>query len=454
MKTDNTELFESMPVSQAVISLAVPTVISQLITVIYNMADTFYIGQLNDPNQVAASTIALPLFMLLTGISNLFGIGGSSLISRSLGAGNREKARKTASFCVWSGVFVAFFYGIALMFLQPVLIPILGANDSTYAYIQQYMFWTIIVGAVPTVLNTELAHLVRSEGYSKQASFGVALGGILNIFLDPFFIFVLGLEIKGAAIATMLSNLTAVLYFAVLLYKKRRQTVILPHWNDFTFGEGIPKEVIAVGLTSFFMAMAGTCSNMVLNGIIAGYSNEAIAGMGIAKRIDLVAYAISQGMTQGVLPLIAYNYASGNLKRMLSAVKTTAVYALSIAVAATILLILGAAPVTRLFIDNAETVTHGKLFLKIIALACPLTTLNCIAITVFQAIGKKIQPLLLSLLRKGLSDIPFMFLYNHLFGVNGIAWATPTAECVGIIFSGIFIISLIKEIHGHKRDCR
>lgn len=450
MKTDNTELFESMPVSKAVISLAVPTVISQLITVIYNMADTFYIGQLNDPNQVAASTIALPLFMLLTGISNLFGIGGSSLISRSLGSGNRERARKTASFCIWSGAVTALLYGIALMLFRPVLIPLLGSNDSTYEYIHQYMFWTITIGAVPTVLNTELAHLVRSEGYSKQASFGVALGGILNILLDPFFIFVLGLEIKGAAIATMLSNLIAVLYFAVLLYKKRMQTVILPDWKHFTIGEGIPKEVITVGLTSFFMAMAGTCSNMVLNGIIASYSNEAIAGMGIAKRIDLVAYAISQGMTQGVLPLIAYNYASGNMKRMLSAVKTTAVYALGIAAAATVLLLAGASSVTKLFIDNAETIRHGKIFLQIIALACPLTTLNCIAITVFQAIGKKIQPLILSLLRKGVSDIPFMFLYNHLLGVNDIAWATPTAECVGLVFSGIFLCFLLKEIQTHK----
>lgn len=445
-KNNNSALFETMPVSRAVVSLAVPTVISQLITVIYNMADTFFVGQLNDPAQVAASTIAMPLFMLLTGIANLFGIGGASLISRSLGAGDSEKARRTAAFSIFTGAATALVYGIVLLFLQPVILPALGANADTDIYIRQYLFWTVTVGAVPTVLNSLLAHLVRAEGYARQASIGVALGGILNMLLDPLFIFAFGMQIRGAAIATMLSNLAAVGYFAVLLYKKRAQTVILPDIRRYTLGEHIPREVIAVGLTSFCMSMMGTVSNMVLNRIIAGYSNEAIAGMGIAKRIDLVAYAISQGMTQGVLPLIAYNYAAGNRRRMKDAIRAVTVDAMAIALAATVLLFAGATFVTRLFIDNAETVTYGRGFLRIIALACPLTTLNCIAIMIFQAIGKKVQPLLLSIMRKGVSDIPFMFLYNALLGVQGVPWSTPTAECIGLIFSGVFLTGLFKEL--------
>lgn len=446
MKRDKNALFETMPVARAVVSLAVPTVISQLITVIYNMADTFFVGQMNDPAQVAASTIALPLFMLLTGIANLFGIGGSSLISRSLGAGDSEKARKTASFCIWAGAAVAIAYGVAIYLLQPILLPALGANGDTDAYIRQYLFWTITIGAMPTVLNPLLAHLVRSEGDAKRASFGVALGGILNMILDPIFIFAFGLEIEGAAIATMLSNLIALGYFVILLYRKRASSVILPDLKRFTLGEHIPQEVIAVGLTSFCMSVMGTFSNMALNRIIAAYSNEAIAGMGIAKRIDLLAYAVSQGMTQGVLPLIAYNYASGNRKRMLAAIRSITVDAMAIAVLAAILLFTGASFVTKLFIQNAETVAYGKGFLRVIALACPLTTINCIAIMIFQAIGKKLQPLLLSILRKGVSDVPFMFLYNVCFGIDGVAWATPTAECVGLIFSAIFLIGLFRKM--------
>lgn len=166
-------LFTAMPVNRAVISLAVPTVISQIITVVYNMADTFFIGQMNDPNQVAAATISMPLFIFMTALANLFGIGGASLISRSLGIGNRKS-------CIMLFILhltaagAAMLYGIAILFLRPCLLPVIGADSKTWTYCSDYIFWTICIGAVPTVLNPALAHLIRSEGYSKQASLGVA----------------------------------------------------------------------------------------------------------------------------------------------------------------------------------------------------------------------------------------------------------------------------------------
>lgn len=213
------QLFTSTPLGKAVISLAVPTVVAQLITVIYNMADTFFIGQLGDPNQVAAATLAMPVFMFLTAFANLFGIGGASMISRSLGAGDREKAKKTAAFCIWSAALVSLVYGIAVVLLRNVLLPLLGTDDATRGFCSSYIFWIVGVGAVPTVLNAGLAHLIRSEGYSGQASFGVAFGGILNMVLDPVFIFLFHMEITGAAIATMLSNLAATVYFFLFLHK-------------------------------------------------------------------------------------------------------------------------------------------------------------------------------------------------------------------------------------------
>lgn len=170
MTGDRSSLFSDVPVWKAVLTLAIPTVISQLITVVYNMADTFFIGQLNDPLQVAAATLAMSCFMFLPAFANLFGLGGSSLISRCLGSEDSEKARHTAAFCIWTGIVVAFLYGIAILLLEPVLFPILGAKAETWDYLRQYVFWTIGIGAVPTVMNAEFAHLIRSEGYSRQAS--------------------------------------------------------------------------------------------------------------------------------------------------------------------------------------------------------------------------------------------------------------------------------------------
>lgn len=435
-----------MPVGKAVITLAIPTVISQIITVIYNMADTFFVGQLGDPNQVAAATLAMPLFMVMTALANLFGIGGASLISRCLGANEREKASHCSSFCVWTAVAAAFLYGVVLIVFLPTLLPTLGANSGTWKYSYEYIFWTVGVGAVPTVLNPELAHLVRAEGYSKQASIGVAFGGILNIGLDPLFIFAFRMEITGAAVATMLSNTAAVVYFICFIHKIRNVSTITVSPKLFTLKDHIPGEVLAVGLPSFIISMMATISNAVLNKIISTYSNEAVAGMGIAKKIDLLSFAIAQGMTQGTLPLIGYNYTSGNRKRMMSVIRTLLFDCLAVSLSGMAVLLLTAAPITRLFIDNAEAVRYGRIFLRIICLACPTTAVNFFVITVFQATGKKIQPIILSMLRKGTVDVPLMFLLDRIIGINGIAWATPAADVIALIVSGALAIPYLKKL--------
>lgn len=439
------QLFTTIPVEKAVISLAIPTVIAQLMTVVYNMADTFFIGQLGDPNQVAAATLAMPIFMFLTAFANLFGIGGTSMISRCLGANNHEKAKQTSAFCIWSAIITSFCYGIVVVLLQNILLPLLGSDSNTSCFCSSYIFWTVGVGAVPTVLNTVLGHLIRSEGYSGQASFGVAFGGILNIILDPIFIFLFKMEIRGAAIATLLSNTTATVYFFAFLFKIRKTTTITPSTTYFTLKQGIPAEVLAVGIPSFIMTLMSTLSNLTLNKMIASYSNEAVAGMGIAKKIDLIAFAIAQGMTQGTLPLIGYNYSSGNQKRMISALKVLLIDCLVVSFSGMILMFFAATSITRCFIDNAATVEYGRTFLQIVCLACPTTALNFLVITIFQATGKKIQPLILSLLRKGGLDIPLMLLFNSLVGINGIAYATPLADILALIISTVLIVPYLKN---------
>lgn len=438
------ELFATASVGKAVMSLAMPTVISQLITVVYNMADTFFIGQMGDPNQVAAATLAMPLFIFLTGVANLFGIGGASLISRSLGAGDGEKARRCSAFCIWSAAGLALLYGLVVMLLSNAVLPLLGTDADTHGYCTAYVLWTVGIGAVPTVLNAALAHLVRAEGYARQASFGVAFGGVLNMILDPVFIFLFRLEITGAAIATVLSNLAAMGYFLLLIHKKRRSLTITLSPRCFSLKEA--GEVLAVGLPSFVMTLMSTLSNTALNRIIASYSNAAVAGMGIAKKIDLMAFAIAQGMTQGALPLIGYNYTSGNRRRMLSALKALLADCLTIAFAGMALMLLAADPLTRCFISDEATVGFGRSFLRIVCLACPTTALNFLIITIFQATGQRVQPLILSLLRKGGLDVPLMLVLNHFIGIAGIAWATPMADGLALVVSAALVLPYLKRL--------
>ena len=257
---------------------------SVLITCIYSLVDCIMVGQYEGPDGASALAVVMPVWNMMFAFANLFGLGGSSLISRCLGMDDREKAAHTAAFCIWTGIAAAFLYGIGILLFEPVLFPLLGAKEETWGYLRQYVFWTIGVGAIPTVMNAEFAHLIRSEGYSKTAGFGVALGGILNIALDPVFIFGLQMEIAGAAIATMLSNLIAMLYFIGFLLHIRDNTVITLNPKAYSLGQKIPQEVVTVGLPGFVMTMMSTISNTALNHIVAGYSNTAVAGMGIAKK--------------------------------------------------------------------------------------------------------------------------------------------------------------------------
>ena len=448
----NRYIFEEMKISKAILTLVIPTIISQLITVIYNTADTYFIGQLGDPNQVAAATLAMPAFLFLTGVANLFGIGGASFISRSLGKNDPKRAKSGSAFSIFTTIIIAFIYGIIILLFRPIILPILGTNIDTYQFTHQYLFWTVTIGAIPTALNATLAHLVRSEGYSKQASFGIAFGGILNIILDPIFIFVLGLGISGAAIATMLSNTVALCYFIILIKAHGDTMVITLNPKHYQVSDGIASEILTVGFPSFLSMFMGIVSNTVLNSLVASYSTQAIAGMGIAKKIDTLAFAIANGMTQGVLPLIGYNFASNNRKRMKSAILHTAVYSLIVSLVGTLFLYFGAAPISQFFIDNAETVRYGQHFLRVICITCPTISLTFLIIAIFQATGKKLQPMILSMCRKGGFDIPLMLVMNKMIGVDGIAYAVPVSDVLALTVAIILIIPYLKKITNTTKE--
>lgn len=439
------EIFTSVPVPKAIFVFALPTMLSQLIAVIYNMADTFFIGQLGDPDQVAAATIAIPVMQVLVAITNLFGIGGAAAVSRSLGRNNRKKAMLISVFSIWTGMVCALLYGAAVYFWDVALLPFLGAEGPVHGYAVQYLFWVITVGAVPSVLNPLLAQLVRSEGYSGEASFGIAFGGILNMVLDPFFIFVLDMGIEGAGIATMLSNCAAVGYFLVFIHRIRRETVIRFRLKYYPLKKDIISDVVLGGMSGALMTLMAMSSNTVLYSLMAGYSNTAVAGMGIAKRIDLIAFAVGQGMAQGILPLVAYNYAAGNIQRMNAVIRTAFFYSFFVAAAGMFALFFGAENITAWFIDNEQTVHYGERFLKVICLCCPTMAINFMLITVFQATNQKFQAMALTAMRKGPIEIPLMYGLNAWLGVYGIAWATPLADWLGFAFGTVMFIRFYRR---------
>ena len=443
MATDKKDLFERKPVLEAVLELAMPSIIGQIVLVIYNMADTLFVGMTRSDAMITSVTVCLPAFMILSAISNLFGIGGSSVIAGALGRGEKEKAGRVCAFSVWGCFSVTFIYCLCVFMFSDSFIDLLGGKDPmVHCSAYSYMIAAVVIGGIPTALNTLFAHLIRGSGYSRQASFGITLGGLLNVGLDPLFMFVIlpdGSEALGAAVATALSNFAALIYYIFIIARHKESFSFSLKLSKETFEDSIPKDVISVGIPACLMTLCENLSYGVLDNLMHAAGTAAQAGIGVAKKINMLAHCFVRGMSQGVLPLIAYNYSSGNHKRMKSVIFVTSTISVFIALLCTGCCLVFAKPLVSLFIHSeSQSLLFGRDFLRILFIGAPFSAFAYTVISFFQATGHGTRSLVLALLRKGLIDIPLMFLLRELLPVYGIVWATPLADMLCCIAAAIF----------------
>jgi len=427
-----------MPVPKALATLAIPTIISQLITMIYNLADTFFIGMANNPSQTAASSVSFTLVFLMACISNLFGVGGGSLISRLLGEKRDKDAASVASFSFYGSMLLSLVYSIlVLAFMEPLLLN-LGATQSSLPYAKDYAIWVIVIGGIPTTLSMTMSHLFRSEGFAKYASFGLGMGGILNIILDPLFMFVIlpaGNETKGAAIATMIPNVITVIYFIVVYFVKRKQSVLSLSPKNMIPEKRYIGSVFAVGFPSALGSFLACLTNIVINNLTSNYGDVAVAAVGIAKKIDMLPMNVGMGLCQGMMPLVAYNFASGNYKRMKSFATCARAVGMGFAAVCIVVFEIFASPIVSIFNGHLETVALGTDFLRILCLAVPLMIFNFQLSFTFQAMGMGKQSLILSSLRQGVVNIPLLFVMHHFFGLYGVVWTQLVSDGITSLIS-------------------
>lgn len=420
------EIFETMPVYKAVAALAVPTIISQIVSIIYNLADTFFIGQMGNPYMVAAATLVYPWFSLLTALGNLFGIGGSSLVSRLLGAKRQDEIKYVSSFCFYGGIAVTCLFSIVSFCFRTSLLEFLGASEENMVYSETYLVWVVVLGGIPTMTGMTLAHFLRGEGHARLASTGIMLGGILNLFFDPLFIYGLHMGFMGAAAATALSNLISMLFFLLFFQRLKGRTKLSLRLQYFRlqFAGG----VFSVGIASALTAGLANLSNMTIVKLASGYGDISVAAYGIVKKIDMFPLGISMGLCQGFMPLVGYNYASGDYRRM----KEVSVFSWKAALAIALCFsacYVGCAPWLLLaFIRDGQTSALGSSFLRIACLAVPLQSVNALIIYTLQAMGKGIQATILTLCRQGFLNIPLLILMNRLFGLYGMIWTQLIIE--------------------------
>ncbi len=444
------ELFESKNIFQAIMSLALPSVIGQIILVIYNMADTYFVGLTKNDAMIAAVTVCMPAFMFLSAISNLFGIGAASVISRALGIGDKERAKTTSAFAIWGCVATTILYSVGCWLLINPFLDILGGSDSVvHAYAKDYMLVAVVFGGLATAMNTLLSHLFRADGHSLQASVGIILGGVLNIALDPLFMFVIfkpGQEVLGAAVATASSNVIALVYYIIVIKIRRKHFIVSIKPSKKMFMGKIPTDVFIAGLPACLMTLCENISYAILDNLMCYYGTAAQAGVGVAKKVNMLAHSIVRGIAQGVLPLIGYNYAAMNYKRMKNAVSISVLFSVGIATICMAVNMIFSYSLVGLFIASSSTShLYGEKFLKILCFGAPFSAFAYMIISFFQATGKGISSLLLALLRKGILDIPMMFVFNNLFPMYGIVFATPIADVICCIVALILILTFSKK---------
>ena len=426
------ELMARMKVSKAVATMAIPSVISSLVTVVYNMADTFFVGQTGDPLQVAAVSLTNPIFILFMAVANMFGMGGSAVASMALGEQNQKRMKQVSTFITYASLAVGILFALVLVgFMQPIL-SIFGANEETYALARGYVFH-ISYGAPFIIWSAAASFVVRSEGASKEAMIGSMIGTIANIVLDPVLISGFHLGAAGAAVATTLGNILASLYYLWYFVKKSNNFSI--GIRNFTCRYGIFSGICSCGLPTAIFSTLMSVSTIVLNQILVAYGNAPVAAIGIVFKANMFITFLQMGLANGVQPLLGYNFGSGDKKHFQDIAAYTKKCCIVIGILATLLFFVFRRQIIGLFIQDEEVIMYGVRMLIAYMLSGPVIGILFMNMNCMQSVGKAFWATILSVLRQGVLLIPLLFLLNALGGLTGVIYGQALTDYIAVILS-------------------
>ena len=437
---EKNELFEREKPSKALAVMALPTIASQMIVLVYNLADTWFIGRTNNPYMVGASSLALTVYLAVTALANVFGVGGGSLMVRLIGEKREDDARRVASYTVAVAAISALAFSLLVLFAMDPLLKLLGASSNTLPYAKQYVLTTTVIGAIPTILSMAMPQLLRNAGFSREAGIGVGIGSLLNVLLDPLFMFVLlpkGSEVLGAGIATMLSNVISLIYFIFMFRRLRDRTVLsIPRRIEKISSEQ-KRSLYSVGIPAAFAIFLFDLVTIVINRLTASYGDTALAAMGIVLKLERIPIQVGLGVCLGMVPLVAYNYGAGNRIRMRQFVSLSRTVILGFSCTCAILFWIFAQPLVSAFIANGETVDQGVLFLRGRCLSLPFMMIGYHIVNYMNAVDKGKVSFLLALIRHIVLIIPIMIAMNAIWGLNGLIWSQLVADFLNAVIAFI-----------------
>ena len=436
-------LMSSMKVSKAVAKMAIPSVISSLVTVVYNMADTFFVGQTGDPLQVAAVSLTNPIFILLMAFANMFGMGGSAVASMALGEHNEKRVKNASAFMTYASLVVGIIVmAVLLIFMKPVL-TLFGADAQTYDFARGYVLH-ISYGAPFVIWSAAASFIVRAEGSSKEAMIGSMIGTVSNIVLDLVFISGFGMGAAGAAIATTIGNILASLYFVWYFLKKSTYFSIIP--KDFKISDGVMSRICATGFPTAIFSVLMSVSTIVLNQILVAYGNAPVAAFGVVFKANMFITFLQLGIANGVQPLLGDNYGSGDTKRFRSVEMFTKKCCVIVGALATLLFFVLRTQIITMFINDTDVIYYGVKMLTAYMLSGPVIGILFVNMNCMQSTNRALPATILSILRQGALLIPLFFILNLAFGINGVFFAQAVTDYVAIILSVIIWMRAKKQM--------
>ena len=438
-----TELFEKAPVSQAVLKSALPAMAAMLMVLIYNLADTFFVGQTHDAYQVAAVSLAMPVFLMFMAVGTVFGMGGTSVISRALGQGRTDYAKKVCSFCMWGCVVIGVIMAaLFLIFMEPIL-TMVGASEGTWAYAKSYL--TIVSFGGPFVLiSNAFSNIIRAEGKSAEAMMGQLLGNLLNVILDPIMILLLGWNITGAAIATLIGNIVGACYY--ILYFVRRKSSLSVSIKELSQPEKVCGPVCAIGIPAALGSVLMSVAQIVINSQLAKYGDMAVAGMGVAMKVVTITGMVCMGLGQGVQPLLGYCVGAKLWERFKKAFRFSMLFALSLGAVLTVICYLFTNQIVSAFLSDPAAYSYAVEFSRILLTTSFLFGVFYVLINTLQAMGAATPALIINLSRQGIIFIPALFILQAVVGINGLIWAQPVADLLSIGLAAILYIRVSRKM--------
>ena len=436
-------LFRDAPVSKAVFSNIIPSIISMLMVMFYNLADTVFIGQTKNALMVTAVSLATPVFLLFMAIGMLFGIGGTSFISRRLGEGDYHTARRASSFCFWGGITIGIISLIGIIiFAEPVARSV-GASDDSLEFTRQYL--TIVAFGIPfLILSSAFSNIIRAEGHPKIAMTGMIVGNLVNILLDPVMILMFGWNVAGAAIATVLGNVVSAVFYLIHLISKKSMLSIHP--KHFTLNRTISLGVFAIGIPAALNSVLMSTSNIVINNVMSDYGDMAVAGLGVAMKVNTIAVMLLIGIGTGIQPVLGFCFGARMRERYLAVLRFTLIVAFITSVVMTFVCYTFAGPLVRFILEEPNAYSYGFTFSRVYILSGPVLGILFVMINAIQSTGATIPSLILSISRQGLIYYPVLIIFTHLFdSAKMAAMSQPVTDYAAAALSVILFILTFRK---------